>query len=131
MSAEAYSERVRALFFEAAHGGDLPAGGGSAAGSPITVHAEEGGAGARIVLTGITDGDTLKTLRYRVFGCPHLVAAAEQSCERFEGGPVEAIRAFSVPELRAELGIPIEKTGRLLLLQDALNALRRDLLRLS
>ena len=123
-----YSPRVRALFREPRHAGD--AGGstdGLTDGSTITASAAEGGAGARIVLTAATDGARLTTFRFRAFGCPHLVAAAESTCERFEGGPVEALDEFSVAGLMRELDVPVEKTGRLLTLEDALTALKEQL----
>ena len=63
---------------------------------PRDGRASEGGAGARILLTAVTDRDTLSEVRYRVFGCPHLIAAAEAACERFEGQPVETLAGFSV-----------------------------------
>lgn len=123
MAAIAYNSRVLDLFHAAAHAGELPVSGGQA----VTVHVDEGGVGARILLTGVTDGATLAAVRYRVFGCPHLVAAAELCCEQFEGGPVKDLENYSVEEIRAELDVPIEKTGRLLLLQDALESLQRRL----
>lgn len=124
MAADDYNDRVRALFHAAAYAGELPEPSDGA----VTVEVDEGGAGARILLTGVTDGATLAAVRYRVFGCPQLIAAAELCCERFEGGPVQDLEHFSVDEIRAELSVPIEKTGKLLLLQDALGSLQRRLM---
>jgi NifU-like protein involved in Fe-S cluster formation len=118
-----YGDAVRRYFSRPAHAGEPPAGRG-----PLTAaEAAEGGAGARIMLTAVTDGGRLIALRYRVFGCPHLIAAAEAVCERFEGRAVEELADFKVAELMASLEIPLEKTGRILLLEDAIRALRARL----
>ncbi len=114
-----YSKRVRAYFDRPVHAGDLPAGSGPG----VSAEAGEGGDGARILLTAVTDNATLAVLRFRVFGCPHLIAAAEAVCERFEGKPVKMLAEFTAAELMETLDVPIEKTGRILLLEDALRSL--------
>lgn len=123
----AYSERVRAYFERPRHAGDLSAEEGPA----VSAEVREGGAGARIRLTAVADKAILSRLRYRVFGCPHLIAAAEAVCERFEGKPVKMLAEFAATELIATLDVPIEKTGRLLLLEDALRSLESRLERLD
>ena len=114
-----YSERVRELFADTAHGGWpdewVP---------EASAHAAEGGGGAEIELTAITEKGALDALRYRVFGCPHLIAACEYACERIEGRPVEALADLNAAELVATLDVPVEKTGRMLLLEDALRSLQ-------
>lgn len=116
-----YSERVRSAFCRPLHAGEIAGD----AGFSVTV--TEGGAGARILLTAVTDGDRLSALRFRVFGCPHLIAAAEIVCERFEDSTVESLAEFVPGNLLDELEIPIEKTGRILLLEDALRSLRAQI----
>lgn len=115
----AYNERVRRYFWDAAHAGDPPPGCGTAR----SAEAAEGGAGARILLTAVTDNGVLVALRYRVFGCPHLIAATEAVCERFEGAPVQTLADMNVLQLVRSLEIPVEKTGRILLLEDAVRSL--------
>lgn len=115
----AYGERVRRYFRDPRHAGTVREAGA------VEAYVEEGGSGARILLTAVTDGGRLRALRFLVFGCPHLVAAAERVCERFEGQPVESLAGFDPHELLAELAVPVEKTGRLLLLEDALRELER------
>lgn len=121
-SAPRYSRLVLSRFRAPRHAG-LDAYGGEYA----SAYAEEGGSGARIQLTATADKATLRALRFRIFGCPHLIAAAELVCERLEGGPVKALTEIDPGELREELEAPVEKTGRFLLLQDALRALARKL----
>ena len=126
MSAEAprrgeYSPKVRDLFRRAKHGGKLPDGEGRTV--SVTVH--EGANGCRISLSGRTDGERWVALGYRVFGCPHLIAAAEWASSRFEGEPAETLAPFPVCEVMRDLKVPVEKTGRILLLEDAFAALDR------
>ena len=66
-------------------------------------------------------------MRFRVFGCPHLVAAAEWICNHYEGRPVTELGNRSVDEIMRTLQVPIEKTGRILLLEDTLSLLAEKL----
>jgi len=114
-----YNEQVRGLFQNPRHTGDAAAGNGRR----YEARASESTAGAQILLiAGVTEG-ILAALRFRVFGCPHLIAAAEATCERFEGGAVNKLQEFNVSDLMETLGVPVEKMGRILLLEDAIQAL--------
>ena len=114
---DAYAPRVREYFESPRHAG----GCGDAA--AISAAVSEGGAGARIHIAGVTDGERWTRLAWRVFGCPHTIAAAEAACRRFEGAPTSAPGEFAFVGLVEELGIPVEKTGRVLLLEDAFRPL--------
>lgn len=124
MAGAAYNEEVRRLFARPAHAGDLPAGRARAA----SAEAAESAAGCRVRLSASADAGRLSALRFRTFGCPHLVAAAEAFCAGVEGQPVAALRTPQVPALMERLAVPVEKTGRLLLLENAAEALARELL---
>ena len=118
MAPARYNELVQRRFREPRHAGEIDRElGGFAA------YVEEGGSGARIRLTAAADKATLRALRFQVFGCPHLIAAADLVCERLEGRPVKDMAGFDCSALREELDAPLEKSGRFLLLQDALDAL--------
>ena len=67
--------------------------------------------------------DEVAEMRFRVYGCPHLIAAAEALCNEREGGAVAGLSAFVLEEFMSRLAVPVEKTGRILLLEDALLAL--------
>ena len=109
-----YSERVRELFARPEHAGDLE--------NPAArVHIDD--QGVRIALAAQCDGETLSQLRFRAWGCPHLLAAAEAFCRTFEGRPTEALQAFSAAEIMQTLPVPREKFGRILLLEDAVRSL--------
>ena len=119
VSAEPYNDTVRRHFANPAHAGDLQAG------YPQVVSVDVSGseAGPRVLLAAQIDRNVVSRLRYRVFGCPHLIAAAEELCSRLEGAPADALQDVPVAELMELLEVPVEKTGRLLLLEDAANAL--------
>lgn len=115
-----YSTVVLDYFSEPRHAGDTDPD----TGQIVTASVSAGGAGPRITLTGTTaDGDEWNQLTWRVFGCPHTMAAAEAACRRFAGAKTTAPAEFTFLELVEELGIPVEKTGRVLLLEDAFSAL--------
>ena len=124
MDAGTYNDEVRRLFAAPAHAGDLPPGGLRTA----TAEKAESAAGCRVRLSAAEDAGRLAAVRFRAFGCPHLVAAAEAFCAAVEGQPVNALRAQRVQALTARLAVPVGKTGRLLLLEDAAEALAGKLL---
>ncbi|MEX2495157.1 MAG: iron-sulfur cluster assembly scaffold protein [Woeseia sp.] len=119
MSRNPYNEAVRRYFANPRHAGDLQA----RYPDRLTAEALESQAGCRVALGVELEGQILRRIRYRVFGCPHLIAAAESSACRFEGHRAEKLRDFSVAQLMRELEVPIEKTGRMLLLEDAVKRL--------
>ncbi|MFQ6005254.1 MAG: iron-sulfur cluster assembly scaffold protein [Woeseia sp.] len=118
-----YSELVRRHFANPVHAGDLPAEYENA----VAGEAAESGSGMQVILSAVADGDTIRALRYRVFGCPHLIAAAEAFCAGAEGKMVSALTAMDIDGLMDRLDIPVEKTGRVLILEDAANALHISL----
>ena len=67
----------------------------------------------------VTDG-VIHCARFRVFGCPHTVAAASAVAEWLTGRAVESARTLDVAAIGAELGVPVEKLGKLLRIEDAL-----------
>src|SRR5690606_16404807 len=62
--------------------------------------------------------------RAQCYGCPHTSAACSLLCERLRGQPLEALQAGSPQEWCRIVQAPIEKLGRMLIIEDALNALR-------
>ena len=114
---EPYNALTLALFSNRTHAAQ---GGEDAA---YRAQVAESNDGARLELLVRVAGDQLSACRYRVFGCPHLVAAAEWWCDQSEGKPVSDLAAFDPQACTAALGIPVEKTGRVLLLEDAIRSL--------
>ena len=119
-----YNPRVLAHFATPAHAGDLERR------YPVELEGEaaESASGCRVVLVAGIDSESFREVRFRVFGCPHLVAAAEEWCHQVQGRPVTAPDARpAVAELMALLDVPVEKTGRILVLEDAWQALLKKL----
>jgi len=124
MSMQPYNDAVRRLFENPRHAGDPDAR------YPAVVTAEvaESDAGFRVQLAAEMDGNEIRRLRFRVFGCPHLIAAAEELCGRFEGKALRSLQDVPVAQLMELLEVPVEKTGRMLLLEDAAHSLARRIL---
>jgi NifU-like protein involved in Fe-S cluster formation len=74
----------------------------------------------------VIDG-VIGAARFAVFGCPHTVAAASRVAEWLEGRPANELEGVNVRAICAELGVPVEKTGKLLRIEDAVTACRREL----
>ncbi len=113
MVTDPYSAEVRRLFAAPAHAGTLP--------GAETVRAVAQGVDVELSLA--RDGDRVSALRFRARGCPHFLAAAEALCAGYEGRPVAELRAFRAAELVERLPVPIDKTGRILVLEDAVRSL--------
>ena len=114
-----YSELVRQYFANPVHAGLLS----DEYNDSIVGAAAESESGARIVLSALVDKGTIRVLRYQAFGCPHLIAAAEAFCNEAEGKSVTALAELDVNGLMNRLAIPLEKIGRVFILEDAARAL--------
>ncbi len=71
---------------------------------------------------GVREG-CLTNLDFRVFACPHIIAVCHWLREDLEGRPITALREFKEEDARQKFDIPVEKAGKLLILQDALAGL--------
>jgi len=69
----------------------------------------------------------IRAVRFRLFGCPHAIAAANLVCERLENQPARSLSEIDVPAVANTLDLPVEKYGKLLKIEDALLACRRAL----
>jgi len=124
MSMEPYNDAVRRLFENPRHAGDPDA----RYPAVVTAEVSESDAGFQVLLAAEMDGNEMRRLRFRVFGCPHLIAATEELCSRFEGRLPEALQDVPVAQLMELLEVPVEKTGRMLLLEDAAHSLAAAIL---
>jgi cysteine desulfurase len=84
--------------------------------------AERLGTWVRVALR-VTAG-TVEEARIQVYGCPHTMAACSLLQRRLAGQPVAALVPGSPEQWRTTVGAPVEKLGRLLIIEDALTALR-------
>ncbi len=113
MSVEPYSASVRQLFGAPRHAGFL---------EDATTAASDD-QGVRIELYAATEAGQVATLRFLAWGCPHFIAAAEALCAACEGRPAAELEQFSADQLMQSLPVPMEKTGRILVLEDAARSL--------
>lgn len=74
----------------------------------------------------VLDG-AIRAARFNVYGCPYTVAAADWVAEWLEGRPCAALEKLEMRERREALGVPTEKLGKLLLIEDAAAECWRDL----
>jgi cysteine desulfurase len=84
--------------------------------------AERLGAWVRFALR--TEGGLIREARVQYYGCPHTAAACSLLCERLPGHPVGQPDQGTPESWRQSVRAPIEKLGRMLIIEDALNALR-------
>ncbi|MEL7450099.1 MAG: iron-sulfur cluster assembly scaffold protein [Pseudomonadota bacterium] len=61
-------------------------------------------------------------VRWRVYGCPHLVAATSLLADRLPGTPMARLRELRPVSMAEELDLPPAKLGLMLVLEDALRA---------
>ena len=113
MSGDPYSGDVRRLFEAPVHAGEF-ADGDEAFGDDQ---------GVRVRLTMQAHDGQIDGLRFQAWGCPHLIAAAEALCAAYEGRKVTELSRFRGSEIMQTLAIPVEKTGRILVLEDAARSL--------
>jgi NifU-like protein involved in Fe-S cluster formation len=74
---------------------------------------------------------TIGRVRFRAFGCPHTLAAADRVAAALEGRSVAALTEFDWPALAGALELPREKFGKLLRIEDALAACHAQAQRLQ
>ena len=113
MSADPYSAKVREFFSAVPHAGKIEDG--------ETAFVEDQGVRLRLSAT-VMDG-CVKAMRFKAWGCPHLIAAAEAACAALEGQPVAALANWAVADVMQNLPVPVEKTGRILVLEDTVRSL--------
>jgi nitrogen fixation NifU-like protein len=61
----------------------------------------------------------IEAASFLAFGCPHVIAVAAWLAEQAVGRPAEPALPESVQTLRARFDVPVEKLGRLLIVEDA------------
>jgi cysteine desulfurase len=116
------ASRLERLFRELPGAGVIPEGAGT------VLHGEAGGPSEEVWVRFhlLVDGDSVKDARFEARGCPHTLATAAWLSGELRGRRRdEALR--SGPQAWARvLGVPVEKLGRLLVIEDALSASLRS-----
>ncbi len=114
-SDDPYNARVRDLFQRTPGAGRLDGEGVSSGRAGGPQH------GAEVVLWLRTERGTICEARYQVLGCPHTIAAAALLVEQLTRKDLSEAR-MDVSATAEVLAVPVEKLGRLLLVEDALLA---------
>jgi NifU-like protein involved in Fe-S cluster formation len=65
---------------------------------------------------------TVEAVRFLAYACPHVIAVADWLAQKAVGGSAEPVLPESVHALRERFEVPIEKLGRLLIVEDAWKA---------
>jgi NifU-like N terminal domain len=107
-----YSELTLRYFETAAHAGVL-------AGPDV----HRGSAGSRAVGVWVqfdmrVDSGVIQEVRFLAFACPHAIAVSAWVAEH-GAGPLRAVLPESVQDLSDRFAVPVEKRGRLLIIEDA------------
>jgi NifU-like protein involved in Fe-S cluster formation len=118
---DAYNARTRELFASPKHA-LLDAGEYTA-----VCRVSESAHGAQLQLMVLIADARVVQCHFRARACPHLIAACERWCTAVEGKSIAAIASFDAADCITDLGVPVEKTGRILLLEDAVRDLARQL----
>lgn len=66
-----------------------------------------------------TESGTVRAARFLAFACPHTIAVSAWLAEQSVGRAVTPMLPQSVRELRDRFEVPVEKMGRLLIIEDA------------
>jgi NifU-like protein involved in Fe-S cluster formation len=142
VGADPLGSEIRALFTQLSHAGDIAASAvgaadhaASDAGRVRTVSGESGrtALGARVRFQLRVRGLQLQEVRYRAYGCPYTLAVCEWVARALTGVTLAALspeglaQAIGGPASWAErLGVPPERLGRLLVIEDAVRAALAD-----
>ena len=82
--------------------------------------------GVRFDLSARVRQDRIVAVRFEVYGCPHCIAAGSLLSEHLQGATQDELRRWTWRETAEALEIPLEKRGRLLILEDAVRALSKE-----
>ena len=109
---------------------DLPLGAGELpGGTPGVVRgeAEDRSLGIWVRFDVRVQEGLIRAVRFRLFGCPHAIAAAGLVAEGLEGQPARSLSCLDLRTVANDLELPTEKFGKLLRIEDALLACWRAL----
>lgn len=113
------SAPVRARFMRLAHAGDLLP---EPCRQPVVGEAGAEGLGTRVRFQFDVQDGRVRSIRFRAYGCPWTLATCEWLAERLEGREWPVTGLGEPTDWAAALTIPLERLGRLLVVEDALKA---------
>jgi NifU-like protein involved in Fe-S cluster formation len=113
-----FSSQVRRRFRAPARAGEIPQGSGIV----FEGQAEDRSLAVWVRFQIELKDSAIGRVRFRAYGCPHVIAAADCIAEALEGRSTDELASIDLAELARGLGLPREKFGKLLCLEDALAA---------
>ena len=113
-----YSTEVRQRFSAPTSAGEISSGPGEL----VEGSAADPSLGVWIRFQVQIQSGTIRQARFRAFGCPHTLAAADRVVALIEGRPLDDLRSIDWQLLARQLELPREKFGKLLRIEDALAA---------
>lgn len=109
-----YSDLTRRYFESASRAGTLAAGFRGAAGQLAQ--------GTWVQFDLHVDAGAIADVRFLAFACPHTIAVCEWLAENSVNHPLRRDMPHSIAEVRHLFGVPVEKIGRLVIVEDAWRA---------
>lgn len=91
----------------------------------LQVVAGEAGAkrlGTHVRFVLCVDGPFVKAARFQAYGCPHTLAACQAIVAQLPGRARQALQPGTPEQWRVGAGAPVDKLGRMLIIEDALRA---------
>jgi NifU-like protein involved in Fe-S cluster formation len=116
------SPLARRYFSETPRAGTFPPG----TAGVISGEAGRRADGAHVRFHLRVEGETVKDARFQAYGCPHTLAAAAWVAEQLPGRRLSALVPGTPEQWLQALAAPVEKLGRMLVVEDALAACVRE-----
>jgi nitrogen fixation protein NifU and related proteins len=115
-----YSAEVRQRFASSQSVGELQP-------APDVISAFAGSVeqGAKYWLYARIHAERIADLKYRVYGCPHTIAAASLAADQIRGVSLVELEEWNWRNIASKLDVPAQKRGKLLLLEDAVRLLAK------
>ena len=124
MSVQVYNSLVRDLFTTARPSSSIE----SAQDNRVTSEAGSIARGTWVRLKLGIQGARVTDARFSVYGCPHTVAATAWVARHVIGRDASALLPEGIAKLCEPLEVPVEKLGRLLVIEDVVRACERPAL---
>lgn len=78
--------------------------------------------GAEVAFSLLVRNGIVAGARFQAFGCPHFLAGASLATEELLGLQLPDLKHWRATGIGERLRFPVEKRGRLLILEDAVHA---------
>lgn len=111
-----YSSEVRRRFSAPARAGEISLD----AGDVVEGAAEDRSLSVWVRFQVQLQGAMIERVRYRAYGCPHTLAAADCIAGALEGQSMDALINVDLQAVARQIELPREKHGKLLRIEDAL-----------